>query len=95
MSFNLGDLVVPEIKPEMIAKAEDEVTEIKGNYGAGLITNSERYNQIIDVWTHTNSRLTQTLMTQLSKHMQGFNPVYMMLDSGAVVPKNRFVSCAE
>ncbi|HNW69003.1 MAG TPA: DNA-directed RNA polymerase subunit beta' [Bacteroidales bacterium] len=83
LSFNLGDLVVPEIKPEMIAKAEDEVTEIKGNYGAGLITNSERYNQIIDVWTHTNSRLTQTLMTQLSKHMQGFNPVYMMLDSGA------------
>jgi len=83
LSFNLGDLVVPEIKPEMIAKAEDEVTEIKGNYGAGLITNSERYNQIIDVWTHTNSRLTQTLMSQLSKHMQGFNPVYMMLDSGA------------
>jgi DNA-directed RNA polymerase subunit beta' len=83
LSFNLGDLVVPEIKPEMIAKAEEEVTEIKGNYGAGLITNSERYNQIIDVWTHTNSRLTQTLMTQLSKHMQGFNPVYMMLDSGA------------
>jgi len=83
LSFNLGDLMVPEVKPEMIAKAEEEVTEIKGNYGAGLITNSERYNQIIDVWTHTNSRLTQTLMTQLSKHMQGFNPVYMMLDSGA------------
>jgi len=83
LSFNLGDLVVPEVKPEMIGKAEEEVDEIKSNYGAGLITNSERYNQIIDVWTHTNSRLTQTLMNQLSKHMQGFNPVYMMLDSGA------------
>jgi len=83
LSFNLGDLVVPQIKPEMIAKAETEVAEIKSNYGAGLITNSERYNQIIDVWTHTNSRLTQTLMNQLANHMQGFNPVYMMLDSGA------------
>jgi len=83
LSFNLGDLVVPAVKPEMISKAEEEVDEIKANYGAGLITHSERYNQIIDVWTHTNSRLTHTLMSQLTQHMQGFNPVYMMLDSGA------------
>ncbi len=83
LSFNLGDLVVPAIKTELISKAEDEVIEIKNNYNMGFITNNERYNQIIDVWTHTNSRLTQTLMTQLSQHMQGFNPVYMMLDSGA------------
>lgn len=83
LSFNLGDLVVPEIKSDLIKKAEDEVVEIKNNYNMGFITNNERYNQIIDVWTHTNSRLTQTLMNQLSQHMQGFNPVYMMLDSGA------------
>ncbi len=83
LSFNLGDLVVPPVKAEMIGKAEREVAEIKNNYAAGLITQSERYNQIIDAWTHTNSRLTQTLMSQLSQHMQGFNPVYMMLDSGA------------
>lgn len=83
LSFNLGDLVVPEIKTELIHKAEEEVIEIKNNYNMGFITNNERYNQIIDVWTHTNSRLTQTLMNQLSQHMQGFNPVYMMLDSGA------------
>ncbi len=49
----------------------------------GFITNNERYNQIIDIWTHTNSQLTQTLMSQISKDKQGFNPVYMMLDSGA------------
>ncbi|MEI6124597.1 MAG: DNA-directed RNA polymerase subunit beta' [Bacteroidota bacterium] len=83
LSFNLGDLVVPEVKPELIGKAEEEVLEIKNNYNMGFITNNERYNQIIDVWTHTNSRLTLTLMDQLAKHMQGFNPVYMMLDSGA------------
>ena len=83
LSFNLGDLVVSAVKPELIGKAEEEVNEIKANYGAGLITHSERYNQIVDVWTHTNSRLTHTLMTQLAQHMQGFNPVYMMLDSGA------------
>ncbi len=83
LSFNLGDLVVPEIKPVLIAKAEEEVLEIKNNYNMGFITNNERYNQIIDVWTHTNSRLTLNLMEQLANHMQGFNPVYMMLDSGA------------
>lgn len=83
LSFNLGDLVVPEIKTELISKAEEEVQEIKNNYNMGFITNNERYNQIIDVWTHTNSKLTHTLMNQLANHMQGFNPVYMMLDSGA------------
>ena len=83
LSFNLGDLVVPKVKPELIGKAEAEVLEIKNNYNMGFITNNERYNQIIDVWTHTNSRLTLTLMDQLAQHMQGFNPVYMMLDSGA------------
>lgn len=83
LSFNLGDLIVPPVKTELIEKANEEVQEILGSYNMGFITNNERYNQIIDVWTHTNSRLTNTLMSQLSQHLQGFNPVYMMLDSGA------------
>jgi len=60
-----------------------QVDEVMGNYNMGYITNNERYNQIIDIWTHTNAKLTQTLMKQLSSDKQGFNPVYMMLDSGA------------
>jgi DNA-directed RNA polymerase subunit beta' len=83
LSFNLGDVIIPAIKEQLIAQANEEVDEVMNNYNMGFITNNERYNQIIDIWTHTNSHLTQTLMKQLSKDKQGFNPVYMMLDSGA------------
>ena len=83
LSFNLGDVLIPDAKTELIASANAEVDEVVNNYNMGFITNNERYNQIIDIWTHTNSKLTHTLMEILSKDDQGFNPVYMMLDSGA------------
>ncbi len=83
LSFNLSDVIIPSIKEELIAQANEEVLEIMGNYSMGLITNNERYNQTIDTWTHANSRLTNVLMEQLSSDRQGFNSVYMMLDSGA------------
>jgi len=83
LSFNLGDVIVPEIKVEMIKEANGEVDEVVNNYNMGFITNNERYNQIIDIWTHANSQLTQHLMKQISMDKQGFNPVFMMLDSGA------------
>ncbi len=83
LSFNLDDVLIPEIKETMVGEAMTEVEEVVNNYNMGFITNNERYNQIIDIWTHTNSQLTVKLMNQLSKDKQGFNPVYMMLDSGA------------
>jgi len=83
LSFNLDDVIVPASKEKLIGAAKLEVEEVVNNYNMGFITNNERYNQIIDIWTHTNSQLTQTLMIQISKDKQGFNPVYMMLDSGA------------
>ena len=83
LSFNLGDILIPESKAQMIADANAEVDEVMNNYNMGFITNNERYNQIIDIWTHTNSHLTSTLMKQISTDNQGFNAVYMMLDSGA------------
>ena len=83
LSFNLGDVLIPEIKQQLIAEANEEVIEVLNNYNMGFITNTERYNQIIDIWTHTNSYLTNTLMSELIKSKQGFNSVYMMLDSGA------------
>ncbi|MFH0896335.1 MAG: DNA-directed RNA polymerase subunit beta', partial [Bacteroidota bacterium] len=83
LSFNLDDVIVPAEKLELIGKANVEVEEVMSNYNMGFITNNERYNQIIDIWTHTNSRLTHTLITRLATDKQGFNPVFMMLDSGA------------
>ncbi|NLO49800.1 MAG: DNA-directed RNA polymerase subunit beta' [Bacteroidales bacterium] len=83
LSFNLGDVIIPEIKGTLIAEANAEVDEVLQNYSMGFITSNERYNQIIDIWTHTNSKLTRTLMEELAAAKQGFNPVYMMLDSGA------------
>lgn len=83
LSFNLGDVIVPEDKEKMIQDAHAQVEEVLNNYNFGLITNNERYNQIIDIWTHTNSRLTNRVMNQLKENNQGFNPIYMMLDSGA------------
>ncbi|MES2836711.1 MAG: DNA-directed RNA polymerase subunit beta' [Bacteroidota bacterium] len=83
LSFNLGDIIVPVEKDKMIAEANTQVEEVKNNYNMGFITNNERYNQIIDIWTHTNARLTKRVMDQLISDNQGFNSVYMMLDSGA------------
>ncbi len=83
LSFNLSDVLVPTEKAELVEKANEKVQEVLMNYNMGLITNNERYNQIIDIWTHTNSKLTHTLMTRLEQDRQGFNSVYMMYDSGA------------
>ena len=83
LSFNLDDIIIPKEKVSLVDKAEGEVKEVMVNYNMGLITNNERYNQIIDIWTHTNSRLTHTLMDQLKSDRQGFNSIYMMFDSGA------------
>ncbi|MBL7964719.1 MAG: DNA-directed RNA polymerase subunit beta' [Flavobacteriales bacterium] len=83
LSFNLMDVVVPEEKDKLLKGAQNEVDEVLGNYNMGLITNNERYNQIIDIWTHTNSKLTFHLMERLKGDRQGFNSIYMMMDSGA------------
>jgi len=83
LSFNLDDVIVPAEKDALMEEGYQQVDEVMNNYNMGFITNNERYNQIIDIWTHTNARLTQTLLKQLSADKQGFNPVYMMLDSGA------------
>jgi DNA-directed RNA polymerase subunit beta' len=83
LSFNLDDIIIPKEKEILVSKAEAEVKDVMMNYNMGLITNNERYNQIIDIWTHTNSRLTNTLMDQLKNDNQGFNSIYMMFDSGA------------
>ncbi len=83
LSFNLDDVIVPKEKESLVEKGYKEVEEVMNNYNMGFITNNERYNQIIDIWTHTNANLTQTVMKQLSADKQGFNSVYMMLDSGA------------
>jgi DNA-directed RNA polymerase subunit beta' len=83
LSFNLDDIIIPKEKEVLVTKAENEVKDVMMNYNMGLITNNERYNQIIDIWTHTNSRLTHTLMEQLKNDNQGFNSIYMMFDSGA------------
>ena len=83
LSFNLGDIIIPAEKEEYVNEGYREVEEVMNNYNMGFITNTERYNQIIDIWTHVNSRLTDTLMKQLAADNQGFNSVYMMLDSGA------------
>ena len=83
LSFNLDDVIVPKVKESLIADARAEVDEVVNSYNQGFITNNERYNQIIDIWTHANSQLTVSLMNQLINDKQGFNSVYMMLDSGA------------
>jgi len=83
LSFNLSDVLIPESKEQMVADGYAKVEEVWNNYNMGFITNNERYNQIIDIWTHTNANLTNTLMKQISTDNQGFNSIYMMLDSGA------------
>jgi len=83
LSFNLSDLIIPDQKQSLIDESQGEVDEVWNNYNNGLITNNERYNQIIDIWTISNSRISKSLLEQLKEDKQGFNSVYMMLDSGA------------
>ncbi|MBA4411079.1 MAG: DNA-directed RNA polymerase subunit beta' [Bacteroidota bacterium] len=83
LSFNLSDVVVPFDKKEIVDAGYEEVEEVMLNYNQGFITNNERYNQVIDIWTHANAKLTNSVMKTLSTDRQGFNSVYMMLDSGA------------
>ena len=83
LSFSLGDIIIPKEKQSMIAAANVEVDAIVGNYNMGMLTQKERYNQVIDVWGSTNNRLTELSMKNLREDQQGFNSVYMMLDSGA------------
>ena len=83
LSFNLGDVIIPAEKEALIEKANEEVEEVMAQYAMGLITNNERYNHVIDIWTNTNNQLTETLMKQLKADNQGFNPIFMMYDSGA------------
>ncbi|PHI20651.1 DNA-directed RNA polymerase subunit beta' [Lewinellaceae bacterium SD302] len=83
LSFNLGDLIEPTVKQNILDTAQSEVDGVMDNFNMGLITNNERYNQIIDKWTFADNEITNTLMAELAEHKQGFNSVYMMLDSGA------------
>ncbi len=83
LSFSLNDVLIPTEKEALIIEAKELIEEIKNNYNMGFITNSERYNQVIDVWGRTNVKLTTVLMDQLENDRQGFNPVYMMFHSGA------------
>ena len=83
LSFSLGDIIIPKEKESMVKGANEQVDGILGNYNMGLITNNERYNQVIDVWTSTNAELTELAMKRLTEDNDGFNSVFMMLDSGA------------
>ena len=83
LSFNLGDIIIPEEKEKLVNRGYEEVEQVINNYNMGFITNNERYNQVIDIWTHVNSELSNILMKTLSNDKDGFNSVFMMLDSGA------------
>jgi len=83
LSFSINDLTIPEVKERLIEGAQTEVDEVWDNYNMGLITNNERYNQIIDIWSRVDTRVTETLIHEMATDKQGFNSVYMMLDSGA------------
>jgi DNA-directed RNA polymerase subunit beta' len=83
LSFNINDLIIPDVKEELLENAKGEVEEVWDNYNMGLITNNERYNQIVDIWSRVDTRITETLIRELANDKQGFNSVYMMLDSGA------------
>ncbi len=83
LSFNLENVIIPKEKDELVEEGYNEVAEIMNNYNMGFITYNERYNQIIDTWTHINAKLSNILMKTISEDDQGFNSVYMMLDSGA------------
>jgi DNA-directed RNA polymerase subunit beta' len=83
LSFSINDLIVPDLKAELLAGAKTEVEEAWDNYNMGLITNNERYNQVIDIWGRVDTKITDTLIREMAADKQGFNSVYMMLDSGA------------
>ena len=83
ISFNLGDVIIPQEKYTLIEEGYRQVGEIKNNFAMGFITNNERYNKVIDLWTSIDNKLTGIVTKQISADQQGFNPVYMMLDSGA------------
>ena len=83
LSFNLDDIIIPQEKVEIVKRGNDEIDQITMNYNMGFITDNERYNQVIDTWTHVNTDLKKTLMKQMTEADQGFNAVFMMLDSGA------------
>jgi len=83
LSFNIEDLVIPNLKESMVEQAAGEVQEVWDNYNMGLITNNERYNQIIDIWSRVDTKVTETLIREMATDRQGFNSVFMMLDSGA------------
>ena len=83
LSFNLDDIIIPKEKAELIEKGNQQVREITDNYNMGFITDNERYNQVIDTWTHVNNDIGTVLLDQMTKADQGFNAVFMMLDSGA------------
>ncbi|MGL6021764.1 MAG: DNA-directed RNA polymerase subunit beta', partial [Chitinophagaceae bacterium] len=82
-SFNVSDLIITAKREELLNEAKIEVEEVWENYNMGLITNTERYNQIVDIWSRIDMRITEDLMKTISTHRQGFNSIYMMLDSGA------------
>jgi DNA-directed RNA polymerase subunit beta' len=83
LSFNLGDIIIPKEKEELVKRGNEEVEQIMMNYNMGFITDNERYNQVIDTWTHVNSDLSDILYKTIKNDDQGFNSVFMMLDSGA------------
>jgi DNA-directed RNA polymerase subunit beta' len=83
LSFNINDLIIPAVKAELVENAKSEVAEVWDSYNMGLITNNERYNQIIDIWSRVDTKVTETLIRELAIDKQGFNSVFMMLDSGA------------
>ena len=83
LSFNLDDIIIPKAKEKLVERGNEEVRQITENYNMGFITDTERYNQVIDAWTHVNSDLGNVLMKEMAEADQGFNAVYMMLDSGA------------
>jgi DNA-directed RNA polymerase subunit beta' len=83
ITFSLSDIVVPDKKEKLIEEADQEVDKARGNYQMGFITDNERYNQVIDIWTQTNNRVSEVLFESLKEHREGFNPIFMMADSGA------------
>ncbi|MDA3613188.1 DNA-directed RNA polymerase subunit beta' [Polluticaenibacter yanchengensis] len=83
LSFSINDLIIPDAKQELLENAKSEVEEVWENYNMGLITNNERYNAIVDIWSRVDTRITETLIHEMTVDKQGFNSVFMMLDSGA------------
>jgi len=94
LSFNLADVIIPQKKVDLVKEGYEQVEEVMNNYNMGFITNNERYNQIVDIWTHTNADLTKIVEDELIADNQGFNPVYMMLHSGARGSKDQIKQLA-